>query len=87
MHHYTQQTLWFLKEVSAQERKLIFSSTLEKTIGCLMSLFRDNKATTNITYNLVQHDHDRMKHIKVNKHFVKERLHLTEIYEHKVYAP
>ena len=85
MHHYTQQTLWFLKEVSAQGRKLIFSSTLEKTIGCLMSLFRDNKVTTNITYNPVQHD--LKKHIKVNRHFVKERLHLTEIYEHKVYAP
>ena len=35
-----------------------------------MKLYCDNKSAINITHNLVQHK--RMKHIKIDKHFVKE---------------
>jgi hypothetical protein len=37
-----------------------------------MKLFCDNKASINIAHNSVQHD--RMKHVEVDRHFVKEKL-------------
>ena len=37
-----------------------------------MKLYYDNKSAINIAHNLVQHD--RMKHIEVNKHFIKEKI-------------
>jgi hypothetical protein len=37
-----------------------------------MSLFCDNKASINIAYDPVQHD--RMKYIEVDRHFIKEKL-------------
>lgn len=37
-----------------------------------MRLYCDNKSDINIVHNPVQHD--RMKHIEVNKHFIKEKL-------------
>jgi ribosomal protein L7Ae-like RNA K-turn-binding protein len=37
-----------------------------------MSLFCDDKATINIVHNPVQHDW--MKHIEVDKHFIKKKL-------------
>ena len=38
----------------------------------LMRLYCDNKSAFNITHNPVEHD--RMKHIEINRHFIKERL-------------
>ncbi|KAM7484427.1 hypothetical protein LguiA_000436 [Lonicera macranthoides] len=37
-----------------------------------MMLYRDNKIACDITHNLVQHD--RTKHVEVDKLFVKEKL-------------
>ena len=35
-----------------------------------MKLYCDNKSAINIAYNLIQHD--RTKHIEVDRHFIKE---------------
>ena len=35
-------------------------------------LYCDNKATINIAHNLVQHD--RIKHVEVDRHFIKKKL-------------
>ena len=37
-----------------------------------MRLYCDNKAAINIAHNLVQHD--RTKHVEIDRHFIKERL-------------
>ena len=37
-----------------------------------MRLYCDNKSAINIAHNSVQHD--RMKHIKIDKYFIKEKL-------------
>ena len=37
-----------------------------------MKLYCDNKSAIDITHNLVQHD--RTKHVEVDKHFIKEKL-------------
>ena len=37
-----------------------------------MSLYCENKATSNIAYNPVQHY--RTKHIEIDRHFIKEKL-------------
>lgn len=37
-----------------------------------MKLFCNNKSTINIAYNLIQHD--KTKHIKIDKHFIKKKL-------------
>ena len=37
-----------------------------------MKLYCHNKSATNIAQNLVQHD--RTKHIEIDKHFIKEKL-------------
>ena len=37
-----------------------------------MRLYCDNKSTISITHNLVQHD--RTKHIEIDRHFIKEKL-------------
>ena len=37
-----------------------------------MRLYFDNKSAINIAHNSVQHD--RMKHIKIDKYFIKEKL-------------
>ena len=37
-----------------------------------MKLYRNNKAACDISHNLVQHD--RTKHVEVDKHFIKEKL-------------
>lgn len=44
----------------------------------LKSLYYDNKAVISITHNSVQHD--RTKHIEVDKHFIKEKLHTGQIW-------
>ena len=40
--------------------------------GNPMTLYCDNKAIISIAYNHVQHD--RTKHIEINRHFIKEKL-------------
>jgi hypothetical protein len=37
-----------------------------------MTLHCDNKAAISIAYNLVQHD--RTKHVEIDRHFIKEKL-------------
>ena len=37
-----------------------------------IKLYRDKKSAINIAYNLIQHD--RTKHIEVDRHFIKEKL-------------
>ena len=37
-----------------------------------MKLYYDNKTTINIANNLVQHD--KTKHVEIDKHFIKEKL-------------
>ena len=37
-----------------------------------MRLYCDNKSIINIVHNLIQHD--KTKHVKANKHFIKEKL-------------
>ena len=37
-----------------------------------MKLYCDNKSAINIAHNLMQHD--RTKHVEVDKHFIKEKL-------------
>jgi len=43
-----------------------------------MKLYYDNKFAFGIAHNLVQHD--RTKHIKVNRYFIKEKLDSGLIY-------
>ena len=43
-----------------------------------MKLYDDNKSTINISHNLVQHDH--VKHVEVDRHFIKEKLDDRLIY-------
>jgi len=38
----------------------------------LMNLYCHNKSSINIAHNLVPHDH--IKHIEVDKHFIKEKI-------------
>ncbi|RVW27180.1 Retrovirus-related Pol polyprotein from transposon RE1 [Vitis vinifera] len=38
----------------------------------LMKLYCDNKSTINIAHNSIQHD--RTKHIEIDRHFIKEKL-------------
>lgn len=40
--------------------------------NCEMNLFCDNKATIDISHNPVQHD--RTKHVEVDRHFIKQNL-------------
>ncbi|MEI4902508.1 Ty1/Copia family ribonuclease HI, partial [Klebsiella pneumoniae] len=37
-----------------------------------MKMYSDNKSTINIAHNPVQHE--RTKHVEVDKHFIKEKL-------------
>ena len=43
-----------------------------------MKLYCDNKLTINISHNPVQHN--QIKHIKVDRHFIKEKLDSGLIY-------
>lgn len=54
--------------------EMIWLSQLLQELGLStpkpMSLYCDNKAAINIAHNLVQHD--RIKHIEVDRHFIRE---------------
>ena len=56
--------------------ELLWMKILPKELGydCneSMSLYCDNKAAINIAHNPVQHD--RTKHIEIDRHFIKEKL-------------
>lgn len=43
-----------------------------------MQLFCDSNATISIAYDPVQHD--RTKHIKVERHFIREKLQTTQMW-------
>ena len=45
---------------------------LEISVSNLIKVYCDNKATISIAHNSVQHD--RTKHIEVDKHFIKEKI-------------
>ena len=45
---------------------------LKKPIEVPMKLYCDNKAAISIAHNSVQHD--RTKHIEIDRHFIKEKL-------------
>ncbi|KAJ8773456.1 hypothetical protein K2173_004286 [Erythroxylum novogranatense] len=57
---------------------LVFKSSKEPknvnkdTLWCPMKLFCDNKSAISIAHNPIQHD--RTKHIEVDRHFIKEKL-------------
>lgn len=42
-----------------------------------MQLYCDNKASIDISHNLVQHDH--IKHVEVDHHFIKDKLDVNII--------
>ena len=44
---------------------------LEVNLENPMRLYCDNKVAINIAHNVVQHD--RTKHIKIDRHFIKEK--------------
>ena len=56
--------------------ELLWLNRLLKEIGCSskdsMNLFCDNKATIAIAHSPVQHD--RTKHVEVDRHFIKNKL-------------
>ena len=41
-------------------------------------LYRDNKTAINVAHNSVHHD--RIKHVEVEKHFIKEKLDSGQLY-------
>lgn len=43
-----------------------------------MRFYCDNKSVINITHNPIQHD--RTKHVKVDRHFIKEKLDIDLTY-------
>ena len=45
---------------------------LHITVEILIKLYRNNKAAINISHNPVQHD--KTKHIEVDRHFIKEKI-------------
>ena len=62
MAHGVYEMLW-LKQVLVK---------LKRPIEVLMKLYCDNKLTTSIAHNPIQHD--RTKHIEIDRHFIKEKL-------------
>ena len=42
-----------------------------------MKLYCDNKSTINIVHNPVQHD--RTKHVEIDRHFIKEKIEMEVI--------
>ena len=42
-----------------------------------MKLFFDNEVAINIAHNLIQHD--RSKHIEIDRHFIKEKIEVKII--------
>ena len=42
-----------------------------------MKLYCDNKIAINIAHNTIQHD--KIKHIEIDRHFMKEKLEVGEI--------
>ena len=56
--------------------ELLWLKRLLEKIGCssqdTMNLFYDNMATIAIAHNPVQHD--RTKHVEVDRHFIKQKL-------------
>ncbi|KAL5743958.1 hypothetical protein ACOSP7_026823 [Xanthoceras sorbifolium] len=56
--------------------ELLWLKSLLEEIGCspefTMNLFCDNKVMITIAHNPVQHD--RTKHVKVDQHFIKQKL-------------
>ena len=56
--------------------ELLWFQTLLRDLGVSidgpMKLYCDNKAAINIAHNPVQHD--RTKHIEIDRHFIKEKL-------------
>ena len=45
---------------------------LRKPITSPMKLYYDSKAAINIAHNPVQHD--RTKHVEIDRHFIKEKI-------------
>ena len=45
---------------------------LRMKIQGLISTYCDNKATISVSHNPVHHD--RMKHVKIDRHFIKEKV-------------
>ena len=45
---------------------------LKKPMETLMKLYCDSKVAISIAHNLVQHD--RTKHVEIDRHFIKEKL-------------
>ena len=50
----------------------ILLEELEVMVKLPLRIYCDNKATINISHNPVHHD--RMKHVEVDRHFIKEKI-------------
>ena len=50
---------------------------LQVKVNHLVKLFCDNKAAISIAHNPVQHD--RTKHVEVDRHFIKEKIEIGTI--------
>ena len=46
-------------------------------VECPMKLYCDGKAAISIAHNRIQHD--RTKHIEIDRHFIKEQIEVGEI--------
>ena len=74
-HDEARNRMWLQGAVPRQNIGLWLKRILEEMrmpVNMPMKLYCDNKATISISQNSVQHD--RTKHIEIDRHFIKEKI-------------